>query len=87
MGVTDHHPDCDWFCDQYDFECSCGATRPKAPWFDEHARRCDAVRRRATGGATLVDAIAAVEALPHGMDGVLYVDDVLDALRKLLNKE
>lgn len=34
-----HHPACDWFCDQYDFECTCGVTRPKAPWFDEHAKR------------------------------------------------
>lgn len=24
-----HHAEqCDWHCDQYDFECTCGATRP-----------------------------------------------------------
>jgi hypothetical protein len=39
-----HHPDCDFWCDHYPSECTCGAERPKAAWFDAHAARCDAVR-------------------------------------------
>lgn len=25
--AADHHIDCEWHHDQYDFECTCGATR------------------------------------------------------------
>lgn len=32
--MTSHHPQCDWHCDQYDFECCCGATRPRTAAFD-----------------------------------------------------
>jgi hypothetical protein len=26
-----HHIDCEWQYEQYDWECTCGATRPKPP--------------------------------------------------------
>lgn len=39
-----HAADCDWHCDQYDFECTCGETRPKAAWFDEHQNKARLAR-------------------------------------------
>lgn len=29
--AADHHPDCDWHLDQYDFECTCGAVIAPPP--------------------------------------------------------
>lgn len=37
--MTAHHQDCDYHADQYPWECTCGATRPKASWFDATALR------------------------------------------------
>jgi len=39
-----HHRYCDWHCDQYDFECTCGETQPKAEWFDAHVKRAETGR-------------------------------------------
>lgn len=36
MSVKDHDLNCDWQLDQYDFECTCGATRPRHPDFVPH---------------------------------------------------
>lgn len=44
MAARDHHEDCEWHLDQYDWECTCGATRPKAPWFDEQVARAQKIR-------------------------------------------
>lgn len=30
-----HHEICEWHLDQYPWECTCGLTAPKAPWFDK----------------------------------------------------
>jgi hypothetical protein len=46
-GVSDHHQYCGWHWDQYDSECTCGATRPKAVWFDAYVRECDEAREEA----------------------------------------
>lgn len=51
MSVSSHHRDCAWHVDQYDFECDCGATRPKAGYFDKHARDAVALRYRIAGPA------------------------------------
>lgn len=34
-----HHIDCDWHLDQYPWECTCGLTAPRAPWFDSVEKR------------------------------------------------
>lgn len=36
--VAEHHALCDFHWSHWDRECSCGATRPKATWFDAFAR-------------------------------------------------
>lgn len=38
-GPADHHKDCDWHFEQYDFECCCGAARPMPTWFAVHTAR------------------------------------------------
>jgi hypothetical protein len=45
--VTAHHPYCQWFFEQYDSDCDCGAVRPKAVWFDQYVRECDEAREAA----------------------------------------
>ena len=42
QGVLAHHPLCDWHYEQYWFECTCGATQPKAEYFDEYVAKCEA---------------------------------------------
>jgi hypothetical protein len=37
-----HHRDCDYHLDQREDECTCGASRPKAPWFDSYVAECAA---------------------------------------------
>lgn len=39
-----HHDQCEWQLDQYDWECTCGLTRPEAPWFRELVERAAALR-------------------------------------------
>ena len=39
-----HHRDCDYWFEQYPNECTCGATRPKAVWFDTYVQECEAAR-------------------------------------------
>lgn len=34
-----HDDDCDYWLDQYSWECTCGLTQPKHPQFDEHKTR------------------------------------------------
>jgi hypothetical protein len=34
-----HHIICEWHLDQYPWECTCGATAPRAAWFDDAARQ------------------------------------------------
>lgn len=41
---VNHHRDCDFHTDQYNHECTCGATRPKHPDFDKHVERAEALR-------------------------------------------
>ena len=31
--MAEHHINCDYWCDQYPQECTCGATAPRASWF------------------------------------------------------
>jgi hypothetical protein len=33
-----HHACCDYWCDHYSFECTCGLTRPAAAWFADTAK-------------------------------------------------
>jgi hypothetical protein len=35
-----HHPRCDALID-YPWECTCGASRPKAHWFDHYVSECE----------------------------------------------
>jgi hypothetical protein len=39
-----HHDNCEFWTDHYPHECTCGATMPRAPWFDEVERRVAAMR-------------------------------------------
>jgi len=41
MSAREHDINCEWQHDQYDFECCCGATRPRAPWFQPAASQVD----------------------------------------------
>ena len=43
MNIS-HHPVCDYWFEQYEFECTCGATRPKHPGFDDYVERCREAR-------------------------------------------
>lgn len=38
-----HHRFCAWHLDQYNWECTCGVSRPKHPEFDEYVLACKQV--------------------------------------------
>lgn len=45
--IPQHHRVCEFWTDHYPSDCSCGATMPKAPWFDTYAQACaDAVEQQ-----------------------------------------
>ncbi|MBV9250787.1 MAG: hypothetical protein JO227_16245 [Acetobacteraceae bacterium] len=52
---TVHDINCEWQLDQYDFECTCGMTRPRAPWFipfeGERAERIWLITQSIAGGS------------------------------------
>lgn len=41
MYDVQHHRFCDFHTDHIPSECVCGATRPKAPWFDAFVQRAE----------------------------------------------
>jgi hypothetical protein len=73
----EHHTLCDYHFDQYDFECTCGATAPKAAWFDDIAGRNSPVAPSHDWQAIARDLAGALDACSDQLEQMrgLFADD------------
>jgi hypothetical protein len=72
VSAAAHSAYCDWHHDQYPWECTCGATAPKAPWFDEYVQACEA--RRSSGSHDMTTRIV-VEPAGHRVQVIITDGD------------
>lgn len=60
-----HAPCCEWHCDQYDFECTCGLTRPATlAWAEAEVSAAKCAVERAN------ERLAVAKAHLRGMEGM-----------------
>lgn len=71
-----HRIDCDYWTDQYTWECTCGATRPKHPLFDDCVAKAEALR--------LEQGVAAADGKGRETMDEAMVDAVAEAIRDVV---